>query len=504
MAPRQPPRLSIPIFEVYAMLILGCRERPPNPSVFRSTPAREWALSEGASNGAPFASSVFEQDDTHAALQALASVLFDPHRRPKGVGGAGSEAGRGRQGGRDLLSFAGLQPQPPQPPQQQADACAQEEITDLTSDRAGKGASEDAADRRGGSGSTHRQPKTYDDIDALAEDDFDFQFSKAVRRAGGASTWEAPAARDMPVPALDVLPSNHYEQICDLWDRAIVPPGGLVAAGRAQGAAEEGKPDGGRKREGKKDSSTVAARDRGAGGAKSCGGGGGSSIALFFGGVGLETSARIEDKGKKEKEKNKCSICQQPGHSKRTCPLAEAGGAGEAPEAKKRRSKSAGDVPADEPRQTVQDKLLQVSNVATNLGVVDGQTGLDALFQRVASCECVVFALLYTNNDTSLRSTSPKKGCSERELLGCALLLTDHAAEEDERAANIFVPFLQAQGFTTTMDERRGFLRRVFSSEVTCPLVCFHAKPCLMALTAFARFQAPLFREAPVCCIKVP
>ena len=486
------------------MTILGCRERPPNPSVFRSTPAREWALSEGASNGAPFASSVFEQDDTHAALQALASMLFDPRRRP-------------RQGGHDLLSFAVLQPQQPpqppqpqQPPQQQADACAQgqpEEITDLTSHRACKGASEDAADRRGGSGSTHRQPKAYDDIDALAEDDFDFQFSKpakAVRRAGGASS-EAPAARETSVPGLDVLPSNHYEQVCDLWDRAILPPGGLVAAGGAQGAAEEGKPEGGRKREGKKDSSTVPARGRGAGGAKSCGGRGiSSSIAPFFGGVGLEASARVEEKGKKEKEKNKCSICQQPGHSKRTCPLAEAGRAGEAPEAKKRRSKSAGDVPAEEARQSVQDKLLQVSNVATNLGVVDGQTGLDALFQRVASCECVVFAVLYTNNDTNLRSMPPKKGCSERELLGCALLITDHVAEEDERAANIFVPFLQAQGFTTTMDERRGFLRRVFSSEVTCPLVCFHAKPCLMALAAFARFQAPLFREAPVCCIKVP
>jgi len=498
------------------MPILGCREAPPNPSVLRSKPAREWGLCESASIGAPFASPIFEHDDTHAALQTLASVLFDARRQRRGGGSSSERGSRGQlsPGGRDhQLSFAFLQPQQPQqwsqPQQPAAQAHAQgqqEEITDLTLDRAGRGAGEDADGRRSRSRDDQLRPKAGGGVEALADDDFDFQFSSkpAQRKAVLPCGRDAPQSAENHRLGLDVLPSNHYEQICDVWDRAIVPAGGLVSSlqsgGGAQDAAENGKQDGGRKREGKQDSGAASARGKGASGKKGAGAaGGGSSIAPFFGGVGREAGAGNADTGRKEQ--NKCSICQQPGHSKRTCPSAEAGGSGNAPEAKKRRSKSAGDAPA-EPVQSVQEKLQQISRVATNLGTLEGKTGLNALFHRVASCTSVAFGVLYTNNDTNLREKT-RKGVVEREPMGCCLLLPDHAAEEDERAANIFVPFLQAQGFTTTLEERREFLQRLFSSEVACPLVCFHAKPCLMALAAFVRFQPPFFREAPVCCIKL-
>ena len=87
--------------------------------------------------------------------------------------------------------------------------------------------------------------------------------------------------------------------------------------------------------------------------------------------------------------------------------------------------------------------------------------------------------------------------------VGCCLLLTDLAAEEDERAANVFVPFAQAPGFTTTTVERRVFLQKVFSPAVACPLVCFNARPCLLALAPFVQFRPELFSEAAGVCVRI-
>lgn len=58
-------------------------------------------------------------------------------------------------------------------------------------------------------------------------------------------------------------------------------------------------------------------------------------------------------------------------------------------------------------------------------------------------------------------------------------------------------------GFTTTIEQRREFLQQVFSPAVPCPLVCFHAKPCLLALSPFVQFQPDAFSEATVCCLSV-
>ena len=61
----------------------------------------------------------------------------------------------------------------------------------------------------------------------------------------------------------------------------------------------------------------------------------------------------------------------------------------------------------------------------------------------------------------------------------------------------------QAPGFNTTLEQRRDFLQRVFSPAVPCPLVCFHARPCLLALSPFCQFQPEAFSEAAVCCLSV-
>ena len=78
------------------MPIMQLRARPVDPAQLRATPVREWALSECASNGAQFSSSVFPNDDTHATLQILSSVLFSPGRWAAGAGS--SVAGSVRHG----------------------------------------------------------------------------------------------------------------------------------------------------------------------------------------------------------------------------------------------------------------------------------------------------------------------------------------------------------------------------------------------------------------------
>ena len=58
------------------------------------------------------------------------------------------------------------------------------------------------------------------------------------------------------------------------------------------------------------------------------------------------------------------------------------------------------------------------------------------------------------------------------------------------------MPTMQAPGFTTTADERRAFLQKVFSAEVACPLVCFHARPCLLAMSPFVQLRPEIVCEA--------
>jgi len=193
---------------------------------------------------------------------------------------------------------------------------------------------------------------------------------------------------------LEQFPSNHYEDMLqsrqlapteeeDPWDRALLPATGAAnstslpvpAAGLA-----------------KKDSSSKKGTSKSKKDSKSKSFNGGGGIVPFFGGGGGGDGGVGGEKGKKDREQNKCSICQQPGHSKRTCPFVEEGegGGGGGGEKKKRKK---GLEEAEEIRQSTQDKMESLSSVATNVGMANGAAGLEELLLRVSGCSCIVFGI---------------------------------------------------------------------------------------------------------------
>jgi hypothetical protein len=379
----------------------------------------------------------------------------------------------------------------------------------------------------------------------LSDDDFDFHFVKAPlkenpeRVSKQSRHNQDEVQRDFPMNHYELLHQEMFQknqQECDPedpWDRALLPKGvgapapgrretgGLVAAGEKPSIHAKGsKPAVGKESGIKK---------------ISC------SIAPFFGGVSI--AAGGEKPKKLEREPNKCSICHKPGHCKRKCPVAGQGegGAQGSPDggedkAGSKRRKAESEESVAEP-QSAQEKLENLSSVSTNAGMLDGVAGLEALFQRLTACSCVVFGLLYQNNDSNLRRTARKGNNVNPPPLGCCLLMTDYTDEEDERAGNVFVPFLQAPGagmsrlgtrinipithlpcclallahrvpravadFTTTIDQRRDFMQKVFSPANACPLVCFHARSCLLDMSPFVEFGPETFCQAQVRCLHI-
>lgn len=446
------------------MPILRLAAQPPDADAFRSMPVHQWGLSDSSPPGATFVSCAFTAEDTSAALQVLSSTLF---------------------------AAKNVRPRPPQPPtlpvaqpatQPQTQQATKPQMQPQMQQCRGVGGGGDA------------------DASLASDDDLDFHYIKkpppkassstASRPENGGSTAASGAAprtvgREHDAPR--DFPMNHYEKVAH--EKM------LQEQQRQQTASDEADDPWCR---------TLLPRE----GDKGKKGG-----APFFGAAGSAAGGGDREKGgkKTEREPNRCSICQQPGHSKRTCPLAgrkdaaeriaggggAVGGDGE----RQKRSKSKKQE-CEAPVQSFQDKLDSMSGVATNAGMLDGPVALDELLRRVGTCSCIVFGLLFSNNDSNLRD-SRRKGNIAREPLGCCLLLTDLMGSDDERAANVFVPFVQAAGFTTTLDQRRSFLQKVFSQETACPLVCFNARSCLLAMSPFLQLQPLPFSQAPVCCVNV-
>ena len=547
--------------------VLCFRRPPPDPVQFRRTPVWEWALSETEGTGAAFTSSLFADDDTQTALQILSSVLFSSSRPERPDGGevgrpcrppTQGDTGRGHAVLENSTeSRSRTSPSPAAATGVEVcGGCAKDLTFSFLNSRNGcdeimklcRGGAEPSsaqgkvAERtgmvgkiggattkaiRGGGARVARAVDGAggDDALALSDDDFDFVFSKHplpkkpihnnladayFKRIEDGVSSGVIAKADVKLnnkQGLEKLPSNHYEQMWekgeasaqgeeDPWDRAIVPPDASENTGPIHKGCD------GRREANKGQKALAASGGRGEGivGSKKQ-----QQLAPFFGGGGKAEGGGEERV--KEREQNKCSLCGQPGHSKRTCPSAEGGtapsnssgavggtaGGGE----KKRKSKSKGEKEEEEAPQSLQEKFASLSSVATNAGLLCAES-LDDLLQRMAACRCICFGVVFTNSDSNLRE-KPRKGSVAKEPLGCCLLLTD---EKDERAANIFVPFLQISGFTTTVNERRKFLQKVFSA-IQCPLVCFHARPCLLALVQFVQFRSETFSEAAVCCLHV-